>query len=63
MDSGKGGPPLEELIAKLDRFASTPTGSLTLVLLTAAIRLALPGLIRIHRRRKPKPKRPGAAPA
>lgn len=45
---------MDEFLARLDRFASTPTGSLTLVLLTALIRLILPHAVRIQRNRKVK---------
>jgi hypothetical protein len=59
-DGGPRSLSMDDLLTRLDRFTSTPTGSLTILLLTALIRLIAPKLIARRRARKAEPRK--AAP-
>lgn len=43
---------MDKLLADLDRFTATPTGSLIIILLTAVLRLILPRMVAHRKRRK-----------
>lgn len=51
-EGGQEAMDVDKLLADLDRFTSTPTGGLTIILLTALLRLLVPAAVRRRARRK-----------
>jgi hypothetical protein len=47
---------MDDLLTRLDRFTATPTGSLTIILLTALVRILVPQVRKHLKRQKATPR-------